>query len=206
MGDASRFWDRMARRYSRQPVADEAAYQKKIEVTRKYLTPDSEVLELGCGTGSTALVHAPAVKHICATDFSKNMIAIAESKREAAGISNVRFECATIDDVAAADDQFDAVLALSVLHLMDDWRGAVLKAHALLNPGGVFVTSTACLGDSMKWLGYILRLGRFTGLIPHVEVFTTTELEQGLRDAGFGIDYQWQPGRNKAVFIVARKH
>ena len=37
-------------------IADEAAYQKKLQVTAtvNIFKPDMEVLELGCGTGSTA--------------------------------------------------------------------------------------------------------------------------------------------------------
>ena len=38
-----------------------------------------------------------------------------------------------------------------------------------------------------------------------VKVFTTKELEESMSDAGFKIDCQWQPGKNKAVFIVASK-
>ena len=38
-----------------------------------------------------------------------------------------------------------------------------------------------------------------------MEVFTTRELEDSLTGAGFEIDYQWQAGRGKAVFIVAKK-
>jgi len=43
------FWDLMAGRYSKQPVADEAAYQKKLEKTREYLTPNTELLSLVAG-------------------------------------------------------------------------------------------------------------------------------------------------------------
>ena len=56
MATSARFWDRIAERYSKSPVADEAAYQKKLQVTREYFRPDMEVLEIGCGTGSTAIV------------------------------------------------------------------------------------------------------------------------------------------------------
>ena len=42
-----------------------------------------EVLEFGCGTGGTAIIHAPYVKHIRAIDISGNMIAIAKGKAEA---------------------------------------------------------------------------------------------------------------------------
>ena len=63
---SAKFWDRIAARYSKKPVADEAAYQKKLQITRKYLRPDSRVLEFGCGTGSTAIAHAAHVKHVLA--------------------------------------------------------------------------------------------------------------------------------------------
>ncbi|MDJ0945640.1 MAG: hypothetical protein QNJ30_19405 [Kiloniellales bacterium] len=45
MQQPSRFWDRIAERYSKRPVADEAAYQRKLEVTREYFRPEMEVLE-----------------------------------------------------------------------------------------------------------------------------------------------------------------
>jgi hypothetical protein len=38
-----------------------------------------------------------------------------------------------------------------------------------------------------------------------VKFFTAGELEGDLTDAGFRIDYQWQPDKRKAVFIVAKK-
>ena len=68
MDQSTRFWDKIAERYSKQPVADESAYQKKLKVTREHFRPDMEVLEFGCGTGSTAIAHAPYVKHIQAID------------------------------------------------------------------------------------------------------------------------------------------
>jgi ubiquinone/menaquinone biosynthesis C-methylase UbiE len=57
MAQATQFWNKIAEKYSQQPIADEAAYQKKLAVTRDYFRPDMEVLEIGCGTGSTAILH-----------------------------------------------------------------------------------------------------------------------------------------------------
>jgi len=37
------------------------------------------------------------------------------------------------------------------------------------------------------------------------QVFTAKELKDNISDAGFQIDYQRQPGKGKAMFIVARK-
>jgi ubiquinone/menaquinone biosynthesis C-methylase UbiE len=76
----ARFWNRIARRYARMKVPDEASYRHKLDRTRAYLGPGPEVFEFGCGTGTTALHHAPHVAHVRAVDISPAMIAIAREK------------------------------------------------------------------------------------------------------------------------------
>ena len=75
----------------------------------------------------------------------------------------------------------------------------------MLKPGGIFVTSTACLGDTMKWFKVIGPIGKFFGLMPTVKVFTVKDLVVSLTAAGFEVGHQWQPGKGKSVFIVAKK-
>lgn len=205
MSKPSAFWDRIAERYSRKPVADEAAYQKKLQITREYLRPDMEVLEFGCGTGSTAIAHAPYVKHIFAIDISSKMIEIARAKADAAQVTNVTFEQAAIDDFSEADRAFDVVMGHSILHLVADRDSIVSKVYKMLKPGGVFVSSTACLGDRMKFFKFIGPVGQFLGLMPMVKVFSTQELIDSLTGAGFAIDQQWRPNKAVSVFVVAKK-
>jgi ubiquinone/menaquinone biosynthesis C-methylase UbiE len=180
MDQSARFWDKIAERYSKRPIADEAAYQKKLKVTREYFRPDMEVLEFGCGTGSTAITHAPYVKHIQAIDISSKMVEIAQGKADAKNVKNVTFEQSTIEEFSVSDQTLDAVLGLSILHLLDNKEEIIARVHKMLKPGGIFVTSTACIGDTM------MRFLKF--IVP-----------------GFEIDHQWQPGKRKAVFIVAKK-
>lgn len=209
MIQSAKFWDRTAVRYSQRPVADEAAYQKKLQVTRDYFRPDMAVLEFGCGTGSTAIVHAPFVKHIQAIDISAKMIEIARTKADAQNVDSVTFDVSGIEDFSAPDQSFDAVLGLNVLHLLADRDAAIAKVRKLLKPGGVFVTSTVCLGNNMKFFKIVAPIGKLLGLMPLVKVFTTTELTDSLTNGGFEIDYEWQPGKDKSmfesVFIVAKK-
>lgn len=205
MSKSTRFWDRIARRYAAKPVADEASYQHKLALTRDTLGPEMRLFEYGCGTGSTAIVHAPSVREVLAIDFSAEMIAIARDKARAAGISNIRFEQADISEVSLANNSQDRILAMSVLHLLEDRAGALRKTWRLLKPGGLFISSTACLGDHMKFMRWIAPVGRWLRLMPMLKVFTVEELLADLRHAGFEIDSQWQPGRNKSVFIIARK-
>jgi len=202
---SAKFWDKIAERYSRQPIADEASYQKKLQVTQKYFQPHMEVLELGCGTGTTALIHSPYVKQIRAIDLSPKMIEIARGKAQAKNISNVTFEAVSIDELSVADRTLDAVLGLSLLHLLENKEEAIAKVYRMLKPGGIFVTNTACLGDTMKWFKLVAPIGKFFGFMPLVKVFTAQELENSLTQSGFAIDYRWQPSKGKAVFMVAKK-
>ena len=205
MSKTTRFWDRIADRYAAKPVADEAVYQKKLDITRTYFRPDMEVLEIGCGTGSTAIAHAPYVNHIRATDFSHRMIEIARAKLDQQKIENVTFEQIAIDDLQIPDGSVDAVMAHSILHLVEDMESVVQDVFRGLKPGGVFISSTVCIGDMLWAFKYILPVGRRLGLIPLVKVFTASDLEAVLTRAGFEIDKKWLPGKNKAIFIIARK-
>jgi predicted TPR repeat methyltransferase len=73
----ARFWDRTARRYAADPIEDQDGYVPTVDRTRHYLLGTDTVLELGCGTGTTALQLAAHVSRIVATDLSSEMIAIA---------------------------------------------------------------------------------------------------------------------------------
>lgn len=205
MNREAKFWDKIADKYSRDPIKDEAAYQKKLQVTREYFRPDMNVLEIGCGTGSTAISHAPFVNHIRATDISRNMIDIARRKAAAANVSNVDFEQVSIDALSVTDQSLDAVLGLSILHLLENMDDVMVRVHRMLKPGGVFVTSTVCLGDAMPYFKLILPVGRFLGVFPYVAILKRTDLEGALEAAGFAIDYNWRPDKKSAVFIVAKK-
>ena len=205
MNQSAKFWDKVAEGYSKKPVADEATYQKKLEITHGYFQPDMQVLEIGCGTGSTAIAHAPFVDHIQAIDISPRMIEIAQDKAEQENIGNITFQCSTIDKCRVPDQTLGAVLAHNVLHLLENKEEAVDQVYKMLKSGGVFVSSTACLGDMMMLFRIAAPIGRFLRFFPLVKVFTIKELEYSLTDAGFEIDYQWQPGKNKPVFIVAKK-
>ncbi len=148
MAQSAKFWDRIAKRYAKMSIPDEAAYRKKLQITQSYLRPDMEVLEFGCGTGSTAIAHAPYVKHILAIDFSTKMIEIAQARADAAKVRNVTFQQGAIESLNSPERSFDVVMGHSVLHLVEDRDAVFARVHDLLKPGGVFIASTACLGTA----------------------------------------------------------
>ena len=163
------------------------------------------VLEIGCGTGLVAIAHAPFVGHIRATDASANMLAIAKRRAADANIHNVSFEQAFAEDLDVADASIDAVLALSVLHLLDDRDAVVADVCRMLAPGGYFITNTVCLADRSIFLRIVARLGALLRLLPSIRSLSRQELENGLVATGFELLQTWRPNDGMAVFIVAAK-
>ncbi len=204
MADKTWFWNMLARRYSRQAIGDEAAYHAKLEKTRKYFTPEAEVFEFGCGTGGTARLHAPFVKHIRATDFSQKMIAIAKERQADDGVSNVDFEIASIDQIGTYRT-YDVVMGMSILHLLPDWREIIGNIYSMVKPGGVFVTSTVCLGRGPVILRALVLVLRPLGVLPSIQFFSDDELVAEMEHAGFAIEHRWRPKPDASVYLVARK-
>lgn len=99
--DDARFWDRAARRYAKARIGDERGYERTLERTRALLAPEARVLELGCGTGSTALRLAGGVARYLATDISEKMIGIAQDKHAQGPIPGLEFRVATAESIAA---------------------------------------------------------------------------------------------------------
>ena len=130
----ARFWDRIARRYAASAITDMAGYERTLARTRSWLSPDSRVLEIGCGTGTSALRLASDCGLYLATDVSPGMIGIARAKLAAQPLRQLTFALADADRLpGAAIGPFDVVLAFNVLHLVDDLDAAVAGAAAALS-------------------------------------------------------------------------
>lgn len=197
------FWNFLAKKYARDPIGDEVSYQHKLAKSREYFTTDSEILEIGCGTGSTALLHAPYVKSILATDIAENMIAIANEKLVDGDIDNVTFQLSSIDDLSIEDESLDAVMALSILHLVEDKDQVIAKIYKMLKPDGVIITSTVCLEDSSKIAKYLAPIGRLIGIL--LRALTKEDIEKSMQNAGFKVDYSWTPETSTTAFIIGKK-
>lgn len=204
MVKAVEFWDKKAESYAKSPVGDEEVYNEKLATTQRYFDADSQVFEFGCGTGTTAIHHAPFVSKIVATDISSNMIEIARKKAIAAKLTNIEFQRSTLEDFEAADASFDVVMAHNILHLLEDPDRAIRRAYQLLKPGGVFVTSTVCLGDSFSHWRVLLIIGKIFGKVPYVNVLKRETLRRYLADAGFEVDLEWNR-KKQAAFIILKK-
>lgn len=208
MIDPARFWNAIAAKYARTPVADPAAFERKIEATLARMRPDHHILDVGCGTGSFALRLAPHAAHVHGLDIASEMVRIAREKAVNAGVPNVTFHVGAFDDTlrAFAPESLDGVCAYNILHLVDDRAAALARIYGLLKPGGFFVQSTACLGES--WVPYrpVLAVMRAMGKAPSVAILRKATLVEEMRAAGFVEVVQPEVGAKGTIaFLVARK-
>jgi len=206
--DDATFWDRAAKKYAASSIADTGGYERSLERMRTLLSPRSTVLELGCGTGSTALRLAGDVQSYLATDISAAMIGIARDKLAATPDLPLGFRQATAEAMAAEGTRYDAVLGLNYLHLVRDLSGTLRCIHSLVSPGGLFISKSACLADMNPLIRLAIPLMQFIGKAPHVNVFSATGVEREIRDAGFAIlavERHATRGKDSRPFIVAQR-
>ena len=209
MQQAAEFWDNTAEKYAKSPIRDLEAYEYTLGRTRSYLSESDRVLEVGCGTGSTALLLAPDVTHITASDLSGSMIRIAERKASEQGVSNASFIASDLFGSALDQGPYDAVLALNLIHLLEDTPAAMKRISELVKPGGMFISKTVCKpgkGTPLKFrlMLLILPIMQLLGKAPFVKLMDIAELERHITDAGFKIiETGTYPPPSR--FIVAKK-
>lgn len=200
------FWDGVARRYSDMKMRNPDEYEKTLALVRAYLEPDDRVLELGCGTGTTAITLAGNVGQYIASDYSSEMIAIADEKRSGSAIANLEFHVGKLGDGSLPEGSFDVVLGFNLLHLLPDRPQAFTEIAKTLKQGGFFISKTPCLGGIFRVLQPVVAALRIMGKAPEFHFVSPARLEQEIRQAGFEIvetgDYPKRPARR---FIVAKK-
>ena len=205
MADKPSFWDKCAREYAAKPIKNMDGFNQTAEAVRAHLNKTDKVLEVGCGTGTRALLFAEDVSSITATDISANMIEICKERAAEKEPKNVDFIQTTLDDNDLDVKTFDAVMGFNVLHLVEDLPGTLSKINERLKPGGLLISKTVCLGGGISIWKPMIAIMKAFGKAPYVNFISAQELEEEVKNAGFEI-IKAEPHTQKiSHFIVAKK-
>jgi len=205
------FWNKLPPKYYKSNISDMAAYEFTLERTRHYLRPDQHVLELGCGTGTTALALAPNVGTYDATDAAQSMIDIGNQKKHDAGQTNLTLFQSVDVPMTQGDAPYDCILAFNFLHLVHDQDRVFQNILDRLKPGGLFISKTFCMPRDLWALPIyamraVLPILTQLGKAPNVHFVTMPDWDKKITNAGFDIietgAYPLSPPRR---FVVARK-
>jgi ubiquinone/menaquinone biosynthesis C-methylase UbiE len=111
--------------------------QKTIDLLS--LRAGDSVLDVGCGTGTSALPAAETVGaegRVVAIDVADRMLAQARSKAEKRGLANIDFRLADMATTPFENDSFDAVVSVFSFFFVPDMEKQVARLWDLVRPGG----------------------------------------------------------------------
>lgn len=114
---------------------------RKAAVRAAKLTTGMRVLDLCAGTGdlSIALARTGLPREVVGTDFSPEMLAVAERKVEEFQGSAISFSVADAQQLPFADNSFDVVTVAFGVRNLPDRMANFREVHRVLKPGGRYV-------------------------------------------------------------------
>jgi ubiquinone/menaquinone biosynthesis C-methylase UbiE len=127
--DALGFWARYGRR----------------TVERLRLQKGAHVLDVGCGTGASALPAAQAVGpegHVIAVDLASELLKLGQAKAQTAGIKCVEFRRGDMTDLNFPDRRFDAVVCVFGIFFVPDMETQVAELWRMVRPRGQLAITT----------------------------------------------------------------
>jgi 2-polyprenyl-3-methyl-5-hydroxy-6-metoxy-1,4-benzoquinol methylase len=125
---------------------DVSSIVDKPSVKRFFIDPVSQligandrVLDLGCGPGSFMVTIAPYCNSIVGTDVVDSFIDQAQDTISAMGISNASAVYTPDGKLPFSDGEFDVLMAVDVIHHLENIEEVLLEAFRVLKPGGRFI-------------------------------------------------------------------
>jgi ubiquinone/menaquinone biosynthesis C-methylase UbiE len=162
----------------------EREFRERIVALARLQSGES-VLDIGCGTGTLAVVatrHVGPTGEVHGIDASSEMIARARNKAAKAG-APARFDVAVVENLPFPDDRFDVVLSTLMLHhLPRPTRQACANEIArVLKPGGRVLAVDFVRTQRKGFLSHFHRHGHIV-LADVIAMFT----DNGLTVSGSG--------------------
>ena len=184
------------------------------DIVENYITAGDEVLEIGCGTGTMAILCAEKGASVVGFDISYQMLAIARRKVSERNLTDkiqLREMAATEMDNNFGDGTFDKIVSTLVFSEFypDEQKYVLREAYRILRPGGLLIIADEVRSNS-PWrrilhLSVRLPLMVITYILTQASTRALKGIEDALTDTGFEIIYQKRSFLDSFGLYVARK-
>jgi ubiquinone/menaquinone biosynthesis C-methylase UbiE len=159
--------------------------------------PIGRVLEVACGPGIVAEVIAPLVSELVCIDATPEMLALAESRLEKSGQSNVTFHKAFAEALPFGAAEFDAIVTRLSFHHFDALPEVLAEFRRVLRPQGRLVTADV-ISSSNRDESTLHNAFEQLRDPTHVHMFSRPEFLTAIRASGFEPTHEeiWEQQRN----------
>jgi len=112
------------------------------------ITPGLDVLDLGCGDGTTAVPEAQLGANVLGVDIASNLVAAGNERAKALGLTNLRFQEGDASDLNELDDDsFDLVVSIFGAMFAPRPADVAKEVVRVTRPGGRIVMGNWIPGD-----------------------------------------------------------
>jgi SAM-dependent methyltransferase len=112
------------------------------------ITEDLDVLDVGCGDGTTAVPEAQLGAKVLGVDISSPLVAAGNARAQALGLSNLKFQEGDASDLRdLADDSFDLVVSIFGAMFAPRPFDVAKELVRVTRPGGRIVMGNWIPGD-----------------------------------------------------------
>jgi len=112
------------------------------------ITPGLDVLDLGCGDGTTAVPEAQLGANVLGVDIASNLVAAGSERAKALGLTNLRFQEGDASDLNELDDDsFDLVVSIFGAMFAPRPADVAKEVVRVTRPGGRIVMGNWIPGD-----------------------------------------------------------
>ena len=112
------------------------------------VTEGMDVLDLGCGDGTTALPEAALGAHVLGVDIASNLVAAGNARAQSAGLTNLTFQEGDASNLEGlADDSFDLVVTIFGAMFAPRPFDVAKEMVRVTRPGGRIVMGNWIPGD-----------------------------------------------------------
>ena len=162
-------------------------------IQRLQLKVGATVLDVGCGTGASAIPAAEAVGtggKVIGVDLAERLLELARRKAARRHLDNVEFRLGDMTALGFPDAHFDAVVSVFSIFFTADMEATVRELWRMVKPGGKLAITTwgnnffAPIYDVWRAAIQAERTDLYSSFHPWDRISTPEQVQQLLHNAG----------------------
>ncbi len=158
-------------------------YRSIIETLDKYLGPEDNILDIGCGAGTLDFYLANKGHNVVGIDISDKAIQSCVQTAKNLGLKNVQFNQANFPK-ETINRKFYFIICSEVIEHLEDDQLALKQISKLLKEGGILVITTPSIHAPLHKWGLTKEFDKKVG---HLRRYDIEDLKEMVSESGFKI-------------------